>query len=138
MAIRALVSGLRHAHPRRSQGRRSPPRRPGEAPSARLRQPPAAIHQQGDAGDEAGLVARQEQRGVRHVPGGAHAPAERHLPVALRRDLRVRAAGAGARVSTAIGVSISPGRMVLQRMPCLAFWNATCSVKAIIAALVAL
>jgi site-specific DNA recombinase len=45
---------------------------------------------------------------------------------------------ARARVSTAMGVSISPGRMVLQRMPCPAFWNATCSVKATIAALVAL
>src|SRR6266700_389561 len=43
-----------------------------------------------------------------------------------------------ARVSTAIGVSINPGRITLARTPYSAFWIATCSVKAIIAALVAL
>ena len=43
-----------------------------------------------------------------------------------------------ARVSTAIGVSIRPGRITLARMPYSAFWIATCLVKAIIAAFVAL
>jgi putative molybdopterin biosynthesis protein len=43
-----------------------------------------------------------------------------------------------ARVSTAIGVSMSPGRMVLARTPCSAFWIASCCVYAIMAALVAL
>ena len=42
------------------------------------------------------------------------------------------------RVSTAIGVSLSPGKMQLARMPYGAFCRASCSVKAIIAALVAL
>src|SRR5439155_612631 len=42
-----------------------------------------------------------------------------------------------ARVSTAIGVSISPGRITLARMPYSAFWIATCWVKAIIDAFVA-
>src|SRR6266496_3079485 len=81
----------------------------------------AAVHQQRDAGDEVGLVGSQEQRGVRHVPRGAHLAAQRR-----------------ARVSTAIGVSINPGRIALARTPYSAFWIATCSVKAIIAALVAL
>src|SRR3984893_18783725 len=44
---------------------------------------------------------------------------------------------ARARVSTAIGVSMSPGKMQLARMPYGAFCRASCSVKAIIAALVA-
>src|SRR5256885_902229 len=39
-----------------------------------------------------------------------------------------------ARVSTAIGVSISPGRITLARMPYSAFWIATCWMKAIFAA----
>src|SRR5882724_3624345 len=45
---------------------------------------------------------------------------------------------ARARVSTAIGVSINPGRMTLARTPYSAFWIATCWVKAIRPALVAL
>ena len=45
---------------------------------------------------------------------------------------------ARARVSTAIGVSINPGRMTLARTPYSAFWIATCWVKAISPALVAL
>ena len=45
---------------------------------------------------------------------------------------------ARARVSTAIGVSISPGRMTLARMPYSAFWIASCWVYAISADLVAL
>src|ERR1043166_9528757 len=45
---------------------------------------------------------------------------------------------ARARVSTAIGVSIRPGRMTLARTPYSAFWMAICLVKATIAALVAL
>jgi len=45
---------------------------------------------------------------------------------------------ARARVSTAIGVSIRPGRITLARTPNAAFWMATCWVKAISAALVAL
>ena len=45
---------------------------------------------------------------------------------------------ARARVSTAIGVSISPGKMQLARMPYGAFCRASCSVNALIAALVAL
>src|SRR5215470_4006805 len=45
---------------------------------------------------------------------------------------------ARARVSTAIGVSIRPGRITLARTPNSAFWIASCWVKAIIPALVAL
>src|SRR5215510_9267176 len=45
---------------------------------------------------------------------------------------------ARARVSTAIGVSIRPGRMTLARTPNSAFWIAICWVYAIIPALVAL
>src|SRR5262245_33634021 len=43
-----------------------------------------------------------------------------------------------ARVSTAIGVSMRPGRMTLARMPNSAFWMAICWVKATIPALLAL
>src|SRR5215470_11455305 len=37
-----------------------------------------AVEREGDAGDEIGLVGGEEQRGIRDVPGGAHAGAERH------------------------------------------------------------
>jgi hypothetical protein len=58
--------------------------------------------------------------------------------VALRGDLGAAAvAGASSGVDR-LGVSMSPGRMQLARMPYEAFCSASCSVKAIIAALVAL
>src|SRR5690606_22107426 len=45
----------------------------------------AAVDRQRDPRDESGLVAVQEQRGVRHVPAAAHLASERDLAVARRR-----------------------------------------------------
>src|ERR1700739_2255668 len=58
----------------------------------------AAVDRQRHAGDETGLVGGEEQRGVRDIPAGAHLLAQRHLAVALGRDLRaglLESAGAG-------------------------------------------
>ena len=137
-AIRALVSGLRHAHPRRSRAaglrrdgparRRQPVRASRPPPSTRratpVMKPASSLARNSAAFATSQAVPIRRRSGT--LPSRAAATSARGRPVAR------------ARVSTAIGVSISPGRMVLQRMPCSAFWNATCSVKAIIAALVAL
>ena len=59
------------------------------------------------------------------------------VPILWRRGTRASRAAAisarllpvaRARVSTAIGVSMSPGRMTLARTPYSAFWIATCWV----------
>src|SRR6185369_5944911 len=47
----------------------------------------AAIDRQRDAGDEARLVGVQEQRGVGHVPAGAHPPAQGDAAVTGGDDL---------------------------------------------------
>ena len=88
----------------------------------------AAVHGQRHAGDEVRFVGGQEQRGVGHVPGGAHLAAQRHAASRVAATSARVLPQVRARVSTAIGVSIRPGRMTLQRMPNSAFWVAICSV----------
>ena len=138
----AAVLRLRPAH-LRPQALDAKSRPPGSSEFGRLAgsadfDQRAAINRQGDAGDEIGFVRRQEQRRVGDVPAGAHLAAQRHPGVAHRGDFGAAAVVARARVSAAVGVSISPGRMQLARMPQGALCNASCSVKAIIAAFVAL
>jgi hypothetical protein len=48
--------------------------------------------------------------------------AQRHLAVAFGLDLGAALLELRARVSTAIGVFINPGRITLARMPYCAFW----------------
>src|SRR3954470_17043487 len=70
------VDSRSHALPER--GPRGP--RSGRLPAIDAR---AAVHRQGHAGDEIGLVRRQEQRSIGDVPAGAHLAAQRHLGIAL-------------------------------------------------------
>ena len=76
-----------------------------------------AIDRQCHAGDEVRLVRGQEQRRIGDVPRRSHAPAQRHSGVAFGGDFGAAPIRARALVSTAIGVSISPGKMTLARIP---------------------
>ena len=96
------------------------------------------VDRQGNAGDEIGLVRSQEQGRIGHVPARTH-----RLRSGTRASRAASTSARGlphsrARVSTAMGVFMRPGRMALARTPNSAFWQAICSVKAIMPALVVL
>src|ERR1700719_135112 len=95
-----------------------------------------ATDRQRHAGDEIGFVGSEKQRCIRDVPCCSHPATQRNLGIALRSDLGAAAVACpSARVDSHW---VSPGKMQLARMPYGAFCRASCSVKAIIAALVAL
>src|ERR1700719_3448883 len=97
-----------------------------------------AIDRQRHAGDEIGFVGSEKQRCIRDVPCRSHPATQRNLGIALRSDLGAAAvAGPSARGCGHRGIHESWQDAVGAN----AVWSvlqASCSVKAIIAALVAL